>query len=120
MKIELLDKPLGRQKPKKTEAISVIFYRDLLVKTWILENAKGKCEACDLDAPFLLADGSPFLEVHHMIPLAAGGADIVENSLALCPNCHRKVHLSKNKNSFINEIYRKVPRLNRALLPQPQ
>ncbi|WP_256325004.1 HNH endonuclease signature motif containing protein [Nitrosomonas sp. Nm132] len=37
-------------------------------------------------------DGSPYLEVHHKIPLAFGGEDTVVNAIALCPNCHREAH----------------------------
>jgi 5-methylcytosine-specific restriction protein A len=25
--------------------------------------------------------------------LSAGGADTIENTVALCPNCHRKMHV---------------------------
>ena len=44
------------------------------------------------DAPFKLPDGTPFLEVHHVIPLAKRGEDTIENTIALCPNCHRGAH----------------------------
>ena len=55
--------------------------------------AKGKCEKCMKPAPFMrLLDGTPFLEVHHKKPLSEDGADIVENTVALCPNCHAQVH----------------------------
>ena len=43
-------------------------------------------------APFNKPTGEPFLEVHHVIGLAEGGPDIVENAVALCPNCHREAH----------------------------
>jgi len=33
------------------------------------------------------------------------------NTIALCPNCRRKVHLSKDRDIFKNEIYQKVERL---------
>jgi hypothetical protein len=52
----------------------------------------GKCGNCDGEAPFKRRDGTPYLEVHHKIPLASGGEDTVENAIALCPNCHRKLH----------------------------
>lgn len=32
------------------------------------------------------------LEIHHIIPLAEGGADIIENVIPLCHECHRKAH----------------------------
>ena len=37
-------------------------------------------------------DGTPYLEVHHKIPLAKDGEDTIENAEALCPNCHREKH----------------------------
>ena len=112
--INLKDQPAGQQIPKKIESSTSIYYRDPVVRAWILENANGTCEACDSDAPFLLPDGFPFLEVHHMIPLASGGPDTIDNTIALCPNCHRRVHLSKDKDLFKHNIYNRIKRLVRA------
>ncbi len=64
---------------------------DVVAET--LARAKGKCESCLRKAPFSkAADGSPYLEVHHRIPLSQGGEDTVANAIAVCPNCHRKHH----------------------------
>lgn len=69
------------------------FIRDPKVVAFALKRAGGKCELCKNEAPFLSRkDGTPFLEVHHKITLASGGPDVPENTLALCPNCHRKAH----------------------------
>ena len=58
-----------------------------------LHLAGGICDDCAKPAPFTAArTGRPFLEVHHVRPLADGGPDTVENTRALCPNCHRKAH----------------------------
>ena len=57
--------------------------------------AKGICQLCDQPAPFNDRFGDPFLETHHIIPLAEGGPDIIENVATLCPNCHRKMHVLK-------------------------
>ena len=46
-------------------------------------------------APFSRADGDPYLETHHIVWLAQGGSDTVENTVALCPSCHRKMHVLK-------------------------
>jgi 5-methylcytosine-specific restriction protein A len=63
---------------------------------WVAEYAKrraaGKCDLCGSAAPFQNADGSPYLETHHIIWLAQGGEDSMQNTVALCPNCHRKMH----------------------------
>lgn len=55
-------------------------------------RANGVCQLCKNPAPFARVDGTPFLEVHHIIALSDGGEDSLENTVALCPNCHRKVH----------------------------
>jgi 5-methylcytosine-specific restriction protein A len=33
------------------------------------------------------------LECHHVVWLAEGGDDHIENTVALCPNCHRRMHV---------------------------
>lgn len=69
------------------------FNRNPYVAAEVLERAKGVCEGCQQPAPFLRqSDGSPYLEVHHKVKLADGGADTLENTIALCPNCHRERH----------------------------
>ncbi|CAH7245263.1 e14 prophage; 5-methylcytosine-specific restriction enzyme McrA (fragment) [Vibrio chagasii] len=56
-------------------------------------RANGTCEICYKPAPFIRkTDNTPYLEVHHKLPLAQGGPDTVDNVLALCPNCHRQAH----------------------------
>jgi len=56
-------------------------------------QANGLCQLCGLPAPFTGHDGQPFLEAHHIVPLGEGGTDTPENVVALCPNCHRKMHV---------------------------
>ncbi|MBK3756341.1 HNH endonuclease [Stutzerimonas frequens] len=71
---------------------------------WVAENArrraKGHCELCGEPAPFKRKDSSPYLETHHIEWLANGGADTVENTVALCPNCHRKMHVINSKSDI--------------------
>lgn len=38
-------------------------------------------------------NGKPYLEAHHIVPLAEDGPDELSNMVALCPNCHRKMHV---------------------------
>lgn len=79
--------------PRRVEVITTVFARNPDVVVEVLLRAQGCCEVCEKDAPFIRkSDGSPYLEVHHRIPLAAGGEDVVENAFALCPNCHREAH----------------------------
>lgn len=79
--------------PERFERTVQEFKRNPDVIAEVLSRANGICEQCDQRAPFLRAsDGTPYLEVHHKVRLADGGADTVENAIAVCPNCHRELH----------------------------
>jgi 5-methylcytosine-specific restriction endonuclease McrA len=84
--------PAGNRTPPRLTVGEADFVRCQRVVAWILMQADGVCELCCTRAPFDDARGEPFLEVHHVKPLAEGGADTVDNAVALCPNCHRAVH----------------------------
>ncbi|WP_462180198.1 HNH endonuclease [Pseudoalteromonas gelatinilytica] len=59
--------------------------------------AKGFCMLCDQPAPFKNKSGEPYLEVHHIVWLSKGGEDTIANTVALCPNCHRKMHIQNDQ-----------------------
>jgi hypothetical protein len=88
--------PLGNSQPKKISQSTTAFERDASVVAFVERRASGICELCCKSAPFMRPDGTPFLEVHHIVPLAEGGADKVDNAAALCPNCHRACHHGAN------------------------
>jgi len=80
-------------RPRKKVVSTVVYIRNPDVVAEVLLRAKGICEGCKNQAPFLRkSDHSPYLEVHHRTPLALGGEDTVTNAIALCPNCHREHH----------------------------
>jgi 5-methylcytosine-specific restriction endonuclease McrA len=84
---------MASKTPERVSVISTAFRRNPDVVAEVLARANGRCEECKLSAPFLRAkDNTPYLEIHHKVTLANGGEDTVENALALCPNCHRKLH----------------------------
>ncbi len=103
--------PAGNRTPARRNAASVTYARDPEVHAWVLENAAGHCECCGRPAPFLGADGLPFLEVHHVKRLASQGPDVIENTVAVCPNCHRESHLCHDPNAWADAIRVKVGRL---------
>ncbi|MBE7418296.1 MAG: HNH endonuclease [Ideonella sp.] len=79
--------------PRRIEVVTTVFVRNPDVVAEVLLQAKGHCQRCMQPAPFTRAsDGTPYLEVHHRVPLAIGGEDTVANAIALCPNCHRAAH----------------------------
>jgi 5-methylcytosine-specific restriction enzyme A len=106
-------KPRGQSKPKFKTSSSREFYRDPAVRAWVLKLSKGNCEACGEEAPFNSEDGSAFLETHHMKRLVDDGPDIVENAVAICPNCHRRLHYSADRLEFAERVFEKVVRLER-------
>lgn len=79
--------------PKRVVVTTEVYARNPDVVAEVLYRANGICGRCGGDAPFRRKrDGSPFLEVHHVVRLSDGGEDTVENAVATCPNCHREVH----------------------------
>lgn len=53
-----------------------------------------------------------YVEAHHLIPLYAQGEseyslDVLANIVALCPNCHRKIHhaVDEEKNQLLEFLY---------------
>lgn len=79
--------------PEEYEVTTRAFKRDAFVIAEVLLRANGICERCGEEAPFKRAtDGTPYLEVHHKKWLSKGGEDTVDNTIAVCPNCHRELH----------------------------
>src|SRR5262249_39979141 len=67
-----------------------VFERSRDVRNYVLARACGRCEGCGAVAPFKRADGTPYLEPHHIRRLTDGGPDDPQFVIALCPNCHRR------------------------------
>lgn len=107
-----VDVPEDDSAPQQGVTVTRYFVRNSKIKGWILENAKGICEACDQPGPFEM-DGKPYLEVHHVRHLAQQGKDRKNNTVALCPNCHRRCHHSSDREEFTDSLYKKVKRLKR-------
>src|SRR6266403_1029622 len=70
------------------------------VRAYVLRRAKGCCEGCQTAAPFVRKDGSPYLEPHHIRRVSDGGPDDPAFVIALCPNCHRRVHAGRDGTSY--------------------
>lgn len=69
------------------------YVRDPYVAEYAKARAHGICQLCGQSAPFRDKGGKPYLESHHIVWLAEDGKDSIENTVALCPNCHRKMHV---------------------------
>lgn len=88
-----LQSHLESKNPKKITVTSTCYERSVYISEFAKRCAKGKCQLCLCDAPFKNKLGKPHLETHHIIWLSRGGDDSIENTVALCPNCHSKMHI---------------------------
>ncbi|MDR3329668.1 MAG: HNH endonuclease [Mycoplasmataceae bacterium] len=68
------------------------FERNAIIKEAVLINANNICSKCGKLVGNDIHNEVPELQVHHIIPLSKDGKDILENCVALCPNCHRREH----------------------------
>lgn len=74
--------------------------RAAAVHRYALLRSRGICEFCGSRAPFLTKQNTPYLEPHHTTKLADDGPDHPDNVIALCPNCHRRAHYSRDAERF--------------------
>ncbi|WP_369698902.1 HNH endonuclease [Duganella violaceipulchra] len=85
----------GNKYPIQKEVRTFVYERDPKVVAYTLKNAKGICFDCKESGPFISkTTGFPYLEVHHVRTLKDAGGDTIDNTIALCPNCHRARHYS--------------------------
>ena len=82
-----------KNKAGSRQVQSKMYMRDPYVSEFAKRRAAGHCQLCRSAAPFLDKSGKPYLETHHIVWLSQGGADTIENTVVLCPNCHRKMHV---------------------------
>jgi 5-methylcytosine-specific restriction protein A len=83
-----------------TGTLRNVYERSRDVRDYVLARAGSTCEGCQSPAPFTRKDGSPYLEPHHIRRLSDGGPDHPAFVIALCPNCHRRVHAGADGNIY--------------------
>jgi len=105
--------PEGTRRPERvlSQTGTACFKRDPNVAAWVLDVSNGVCELCRSLAPFKTPGGEPFLEVHHVAQLANDGPDTIDNTVALCPNCHRRCHYGEDRDEATKRLYTLVERL---------
>jgi 5-methylcytosine-specific restriction protein A len=86
--------------PTKTAGVRNIYQRSRDVRNYVLARAAGHCEGCRTPAPFIRKDGTAYLEPHHIRRVSDGGPDDPSFVIALCPNCHRRVHAGRDGSEY--------------------
>jgi 5-methylcytosine-specific restriction enzyme A len=88
-------KRFAQASSKKTSPRDVTtkqYPRSEFIAEYTKRMANGVCDLCRSIAPFKTKKGKPYLENHHIVWLSKDGVDDISNAVALCPNCHRKMH----------------------------
>lgn len=118
--IELPSGPVARPEIKTKSAASTNWPRSPRVAKIALENASYTCEYDKTHTTFISkASGKQYVEVHHLVPMEKQhdfnvSLDVPENIIALCPNCHRKIHLSgqEEKSPMLEKLFNnRIPAL---------
>lgn len=97
--------------PRRYETSSGSYERNKYVSDYAKRRANGICQLCGQPAPFIDGNGEPYLEAHHVKWLGDGGSDSIDNTVALCPNCHRKMH-SLNLPADVDHLLRVIKEMN--------
>jgi predicted HNH restriction endonuclease len=87
--------------------------RSRAIHLYVLCRSAGRCEGCNSAAPFLKADGTSYLEPHHITRLADDGPDHPAKVIALCPNCHRRAHHACDAKQFNLSLKTKLAKLEK-------
>ena len=85
-------------RPPKASYTRTEYKRSPWVVFAALLRADSECEmpSCNHES-IIKDDGTVYLEVHHVVPLAEDGTDELINAAALCPRCHRDLHVGKDR-----------------------
>jgi 5-methylcytosine-specific restriction endonuclease McrA len=85
-------------RPQRTSIPALVYDRDPLIIALRKKLAGFKCEVSACPSPTFVSDrGTPFVEVHHIVHLAEGGPDTLDNTVALCPTHHRFLHYGTDR-----------------------
>lgn len=93
----------------------IVRRRSQAIKAYVLKRSGGRCEGCEVVAPFEALNGGPYLEPHHIRSLGDGGPDDPLWVVALCPNCHAHVHYGIDGDSFNARLAERVGQIESDL-----
>jgi predicted HNH restriction endonuclease len=91
--------------PKRRSQQTVGYDRDprVVVLREMLAQYQCEVQGCS-SARFQVVSGEYFVEVHHLLPLAEGGRDVLENTVALCPTHHGLLHHAKDRSEVLDQL----------------
>ena len=91
--------------PRVTISKGEVYQRCPLVVAISRKRAGHRCEVPGCEHPsFTNLEGKPYCEVHHIVPLAEGGEDTIDNVACVCPAHHREVHLGMRRDEITRAL----------------
>jgi hypothetical protein len=96
--------------PARVERVKKVIARNRLLADAVKRAANFSCERCTSTTQWQTNEDVPYVEVHHIIALGDDGFDNLRNMIALCSDCHRYLHLARDRDAASAEL-----RLKRGL-----
>jgi 5-methylcytosine-specific restriction protein A len=87
------------------------YARSRALRTYVRARAAGTCEGCGEDSPFIAMDGSHYLEAHHTERRSDSGPGNRKTVIALCPNCHSRIHFGVDGDAYNEQLKEKLQRI---------
>lgn len=87
------------------------YARSRALRNYVRARADGACEGCNKKAPFMAMDGSDYLEAHHTKRRSDSGPGDRRTVIALCPNCHSRVHFGIDGDAYNEDLKQKLQEL---------
>lgn len=79
---------------QKREYLIEIYARDKGLVSLARRTFGARCLCAGCTNSFLKDDGTPYCEVHHIVPLCQDGEDALPNLSVLCAHHHRMAHFA--------------------------
>lgn len=98
------------EKPELVDSNQKKYKRNPLKAKRSIVLSKFKCNINDNHISFESKNSKPYMEAHHLIPMAAQdkfdiSLDVDANIICLCPNCHRKLHYGNDITNELKKLY---------------
>ncbi|MZQ74731.1 MAG: hypothetical protein GT589_01050 [Peptoclostridium sp.] len=99
-------------KAGKVTSLSERSKRSAAIGKEAIKDGDYKCAIDSSHLTFQSKNGSPYVEAHHLIPMAfeddfENSLDVKGNIVPLCPHCHAKIHYGKfdDVSNMIEQLY---------------
>ena len=91
--LESLD--ISKEIPEKKEYLIETYVRNVKWAKEAKEILGTECLCKSCRNLFIKEDGTPYIEIHHILPLCEGGEDSLWNLSPVCAHHHRMAHFAK-------------------------